>query len=97
MQSAGVSGRSTIGRVWDIFFRPGEWMLSRFSRLDQSRWPVLWVAGLFLVQAIPATIIRASNLEEGRIIALARGALQDGHWLTPFVYGERFAERPSRP
>lgn len=94
MQSAGVSGRSTIGRLWDISFRPGEWMLSRFSRLDQSRWPVLWVAGLFLVQAVPATIIRASNLEEGRIIALARGALQDGHWLTPFVYGERFAERP---
>ncbi len=68
-------------------------MLSRFSRLDYARWPVLWVLGLFLVQAVPATIIRASNLEEGRIIAIARGAL-DGHWLTPFVYGQRFAERP---
>lgn len=94
MHSAGASGRSTIGRLWDISFRPGEWMLSRFSRLDQSRWPILWVLGLFLVQAVPATIIRASNLEEGRIIAIARGAMEDGHWLTPFVYGERFAERP---
>jgi 4-amino-4-deoxy-L-arabinose transferase-like glycosyltransferase len=52
------------------------------------------VIGLFLVQAIPATIIRASNLEEGRILAMARGAVEDGHWLTPFVYGERFVERP---
>lgn len=68
-------------------------MLSRFSHLDYSRWPVLWLLGLFLVQAVPATIIRASNLEEGKIIAIARGALE-GHWLTPFVYGQRFAERP---
>lgn len=69
-------------------------MLSRFTRLDGARWPILWIVGLFLVQAVPATIIRASNLEEGRIIAIARGAMEDGHWLTPFVYGERFAERP---
>lgn len=85
---------TAVGRLWDIAFVPGEWLLSRFSGLDKSRWPVLWVIGLFLVQAVPATIIRASNLEEGRIIAIARGALEDGHWLTPFVYGERFAERP---
>jgi hypothetical protein len=25
---------------------------------------------------------------------MARGAMEDGHWLTPFIYGERFAERP---
>jgi 4-amino-4-deoxy-L-arabinose transferase-like glycosyltransferase len=55
---------------------------------------ILWLLGLFFVQALPATIIRASNLEEGRIIAIARDAMEDGHWLTPFVYGERFAERP---
>jgi 4-amino-4-deoxy-L-arabinose transferase-like glycosyltransferase len=69
-------------------------MLSRFSGLDRSRWPILWVVCFFLVQAVPATIIRTANLEEGRIIALARGALEAGHGLTPFVYGERFAERP---
>lgn len=83
-----------VGRLWDIAFAPGERMLSRFSGLDRSRWPILWVVCLFLVQAVPATVLRASNLEEGRIIAIARGALEAGHWLTPFVYGERFAERP---
>src|SRR5437879_157181 len=94
MSRARAGGPSTVARYWDISFRPGEWLLSRFSRLDQSHWPVTWVIGLFLVQAIPATIIRASNLEEGRILAMARGAVEDGHWLTPFVYGERFVERP---
>ena len=55
---------------------------------------MFWLLGFFLAQALPATIIRASNLEEGRILAMARGAVEDGHWLTPFIYGERFAERP---
>ena len=94
MKLAEVGERSTMERFGDACFRPGEWMLSRFTRLDGARWPLLWIVGLFLVQAVPATIIRASNLEEGRIIAIARGAMEDGHWLTPFVYGERFAERP---
>jgi 4-amino-4-deoxy-L-arabinose transferase-like glycosyltransferase len=75
-------------------FRPGRWLLSRFSRLDETQRPLLWVIGLFLVQAIPATIVRASNLEEGRIIAIARGAMENGHWLTPYIYGDRFPERP---
>jgi 4-amino-4-deoxy-L-arabinose transferase-like glycosyltransferase len=77
----------------DLFFRPGEWLLVQFSKLDHAS-PYLWIVGFFLVQTIPATLIRAANLEEGRIIAIARGAMEDGHWLTPFVYGERFAERP---
>jgi 4-amino-4-deoxy-L-arabinose transferase-like glycosyltransferase len=94
MHLAGAARGSTVARLWDISFRPGLWLLARFSRLDQTQWPVLWLVGLFVVQAIPATIIRASNLEEGRIIAMARGAVEDGHWLTPFVYGVRFAERP---
>ncbi|UFS77362.1 glycosyltransferase family 39 protein [Tardiphaga sp. 37S4] len=81
-------------QFWHQVFRPGQWMLAKARSLDNSPWPLLWVAGLFLVQAIPATIIRASNLEEGRIIALARGAAEDGHWITPFIYGERFPERP---
>ncbi|MFL6793190.1 MAG: ArnT family glycosyltransferase [Bradyrhizobium sp.] len=84
---------STIAWLSHYSFRPGLWLLSRFSRLDQTAWPIFWAVSLFIIQAIPATIVRASNLEEGRIVAIARGAI-DGHWLTPFVYGERFAERP---
>jgi 4-amino-4-deoxy-L-arabinose transferase-like glycosyltransferase len=94
MSLVGIAKTSTIGGLRDKSLRIGQDLIARFSRLDRTRWPVLWVIGIFIVQAIPATIERASNLEEGRIIALARGAMQDGHWLTPFVYGERFAERP---
>lgn len=95
MHSPGARRAPTLVRFWDTCFAPSLWLLSRFSRLEQSRWPIAWVIGLFLVQAVPATIIRASNLEEGRILAMARGAVEDGHWLAPFVYGERFVERPA--
>ncbi|MBC9881555.1 glycosyl transferase [Bradyrhizobium sp. INPA01-394B] len=85
---------AAAARLSGHLFAPGKRLLCQFSRLDKSRYPVLWVIGLFVIQAIPAAIVRASNLEEGRIIAIARGAMEDGHWLTPFVYGARFAERP---
>ena len=85
---------TTKWHLLDYSFRPGRWLLERFAGLDETPWPVLWVVAFFLVQAVPATLIRASNLEEGKVIAIARGAVEDGHWLTPFVYGERFAERP---
>lgn len=79
----------------NLVFRAGQRLLSSFSRLDHTNWPEIWIVGLFAVQAIPAAIIRSSNLEEGRVIAIARGAFEDGHWITPFVYGERFPERPA--
>jgi len=94
MDTVQAERRTRVAPFADLFFRPGEWLLSQFSRIDKTRWPLLWVAGLFLSQTIPATLIRASNLEEGRIIAMARGAMEDGHRLTPFTYGARFAERP---
>jgi 4-amino-4-deoxy-L-arabinose transferase-like glycosyltransferase len=94
MGSAGAASRTTFARAWDSAFRPGERFLSRFCQLDKTRWPILWVVAFFLVQAVPATIVRSSNLEEGTVIAIARGAMEDGHWLTPFIYGDRFAERP---
>src|SRR6476646_8971872 len=94
MSLVGIPKTSTIGGLREKSLRFGQDLIARFSRLDRTRGPVLWVIGLFMVQAIPATIIRASNLEEGRIVAIARGAMEDGHWITPFVYGERFAERP---
>jgi hypothetical protein len=65
MRSVGFVKRAAIARLSIYVFAPGEWLLSQFSRLDKSQWPVLWVIGLFIIQAIPATIVRASNLEEG--------------------------------
>ncbi|MGO4714735.1 ArnT family glycosyltransferase [Bradyrhizobium sp. 2TAF24] len=77
-----------------IFFIPGQWLLARFNRLDQARHPLIWIMALAVLMTVPALLLRAAHHEEGTVIALARGALEDGHWLTPFRYGARFAERP---
>ncbi|MCL2716376.1 MAG: glycosyltransferase family 39 protein [Alphaproteobacteria bacterium] len=53
-----------------------------------------WVVVLWLVLAFPAIALRGAHLEEGTVVGLARGALEDGHWLEPFLYGWRFVERP---
>jgi 4-amino-4-deoxy-L-arabinose transferase-like glycosyltransferase len=53
-----------------------------------------WVVGLWALMVIPAVFLRAAHLEEGTVLALARGAVEDGHWLTPHMYGIRFVERP---
>jgi 4-amino-4-deoxy-L-arabinose transferase-like glycosyltransferase len=56
--------------------------------------PSLWILLLWFLLIVPAIGIRGAHYEEGTTIGLARGAFEDGHWLTPFLYGVRFAERP---
>lgn len=76
------------------FFVPGQWLLGRFNRLDDTRRPLLWILAIALLITGPALLLRAVHHEEGTVISLARGALEDGHWLTPTRYGVRFVERP---
>ena len=56
--------------------------------------PLAWVFLLWFVLVVPAIGIRGVHYEEGTTVGLARGAFEDGHWLTPFLYGVRFPERP---
>jgi len=67
-----------------------EVILLRMRRVS----PVVWICLLWFMLVVPAILIRGAHYEEGTTIGLARGAFEDGHWLTPFRYGVRFAERP---
>jgi 4-amino-4-deoxy-L-arabinose transferase-like glycosyltransferase len=63
---------------------------SRFRRV-----PTMWlVAMLWFLCTVPAIFIHGAHLEEGGTIGLARGAFEDGHWISPYMYGVRFVERP---
>ncbi|CAN7177397.1 glycosyltransferase family 39 protein [Bradyrhizobium sp. LjRoot220] len=44
--------------------------------------------------AFPAVSLRGAHFEEGTVIGLARGAVEDGQWLSPHLYGVRYIERP---
>ncbi|HML07414.1 MAG TPA: glycosyltransferase family 39 protein [Xanthobacteraceae bacterium] len=69
------------------------------SRLDaalaaSSQNPLLWITLVWALLVLPGFNIRGAYFEEQTIIGLARGALEDGWWLSPHLYGVRFIERP---
>ena len=83
-----------VSRALHLFFIPGQWLLARFSRTDEQKYALLWIVAFWALMAIPAVMLRAVHMEEGTVLGLARGAVEDGHWLAPFRYGVRFVERP---
>ena len=65
---------------------------TRLADLTHPEWlaiPLFWFALI-----VPAIFLRGYHYEEGTIVALARGAIEDGQWLAPHQYGFRFIERP---
>jgi 4-amino-4-deoxy-L-arabinose transferase-like glycosyltransferase len=56
--------------------------------------PLLVVLLAWFVLVFPEIGIRGFQHEEGKAVAIARAALEDGHWLAPHFYGWRMAERP---
>ncbi|MFL6825483.1 MAG: ArnT family glycosyltransferase [Bradyrhizobium sp.] len=74
--------------VWTWFLR----QLSLVRSADIPGW--VWVVLLWALMAYPAASIRGTHYEEGTVIGLARGAVEEGYWLSPHLYGVRFVERP---
>jgi 4-amino-4-deoxy-L-arabinose transferase-like glycosyltransferase len=88
-RTAQVEGAPAITEVvWRWFLR----QVARFQGADIPGW--VWVVLLWALMAFPAVSIRGAHYEEGTVIGLARGAVEDGHWLAPHLYGVRFIERP---
>ena len=74
--------------VWTWFVE----LVRRIQSISVPGWT--WVVLLWVLMAFPAASLRGAHYEEGTVIALARGAFEDGHWLEPHLYGSRFVERP---
>ena len=96
---AETSVNDTASSQTDPRFVPTErvwiWFLSKLTQLRGVKIPGwVWVVLIWALMAFPAASLRGTHFEEGTVIGLARGALDDGHWLTPHRYGIRFTERP---
>ncbi|MET0722783.1 MAG: glycosyltransferase family 39 protein [Tardiphaga sp.] len=75
--------------------RSYDWFMGRVQQLRATQVPGwFWVVLLWAVFAFPAVGLRGVHYEEGTVIGLARGAVEEGHWLAPHLYGQRFVERP---
>ena len=84
-----VGGSTAVTEyVWTWFLR----QVAYVRGADIPGW--VWVVLLWALMAFPAVSLRAAHFEEGTVIGLARGAVEDGQWLTPHLYGVRYIERP---
>jgi 4-amino-4-deoxy-L-arabinose transferase-like glycosyltransferase len=68
--------------------------LATFARLGPSLPGWAWIALIGFILVVPAISLRSFHYEEGTVVALARGAIEEGHWLSPHQHGFRFVERP---
>jgi 4-amino-4-deoxy-L-arabinose transferase-like glycosyltransferase len=91
MAALGNPVAGEAGRARDLPVRAAAlWHGLNTSRVP----PLLWLVALWFVLVVPLIFLRAAHFEDGTGIALARGAVEDGHWLVPYQYGDRFHERP---
>jgi 4-amino-4-deoxy-L-arabinose transferase-like glycosyltransferase len=59
------------------------------------RHAVLLIVGVWAVVAVPLVFLRGYHSVEGVTVTVARSAVEDGHWLTPYMYNVRWVERPT--
>lgn len=61
-----------------------------------ARWhPVAVIVIAWAALSVPLVFCRGFNADDGVAVTLARGAVEDGHWLVPHMFGLRFVERPA--
>jgi 4-amino-4-deoxy-L-arabinose transferase-like glycosyltransferase len=101
-----MSQSPTIGvvlRCWlarlealaDALAKRGPAWAARFGALADLIDPAwLIILLLWFALVVPAIVLRGYHYEEGTVVALARGAIEDGQWLVPHQYGLPFPERP---
>ena len=71
--------------------KPETWL----EQLTAARRDTWFVVAVWFVFVVPLFFLRAYHFEEGLAVAIARGAMEGGHWIEPHVYGMRFVERPN--
>ncbi len=57
--------------------------------------PVALIVAAWAVLSGPLVIFRGYNSDEGLAVSLARTALEQGEWLTPYMFNIRWIERPT--
>lgn len=71
-------------------------LLAITTRLERSRVPMwFWILVLWALFVFPAISLRAFHYEEGYVVAVARGVIENADGLVPHLYGARFVDRPN--
>jgi len=61
-----------------------------------TRWnPIVVIMVTCAVLTAPLVVWRGFHSDEGVALTVAKGAVEDGYWITPHLYNDRFVERPT--
>jgi 4-amino-4-deoxy-L-arabinose transferase-like glycosyltransferase len=61
-----------------------------------ERWhPIALIVVVWALLTLPLVFFRGFNSDEGVAVTIARSALEDGYWLSPHIFNDRFVERPT--
>jgi len=67
-----------------------------FGWFERSRIPIWsWIVLIWALFVFPAISLRAYHYEEGYVVAVARGVIEDSNGIVPHFFGYRFVERPN--
>jgi 4-amino-4-deoxy-L-arabinose transferase-like glycosyltransferase len=57
--------------------------------------PLFIVTAAWALLTVPLVFLRGYNSDEGLLVGMARAALENGYWIDPHIFNQRFAERPT--
>jgi 4-amino-4-deoxy-L-arabinose transferase-like glycosyltransferase len=61
-----------------------------------TRWdPIAVIVATCAILTVPLLFFRGFHSDEGIAVTVARSAVEDGYWITPHIYNNRFVERPT--
>ena len=90
-------------KIQDAFASPlfsaaskiGERIVAGWTALA-TRWdPLIVIVVAVAVLTVPLIFLRGFHSDEGVAVNVAKAAIEDGRWLTPYVFNSRFVERPT--
>ncbi|MGH7170478.1 MAG: ArnT family glycosyltransferase [Gemmataceae bacterium] len=70
-------------------------LMALWEAFSQAANPLFIITAAWALLTVPLVFLRGYNSDEGLLVTIARGAIENGYWITPHVFNTRIIERPT--
>jgi 4-amino-4-deoxy-L-arabinose transferase-like glycosyltransferase len=77
------------------FQKSAQHVVRWWRSLASQEHALLYIIGIWALASVPQALLHGYHYVEGLTVAIAQSALDDGHWITPYIYNLRWIERPT--
>ena len=87
----------TYGEKWpaSVLQRSAQRVVQLWGSVASRDLSPLLIFCVWFIVSVPPALFRGYHYVEGLTVTIAQTALDDGHWLTPYMYNLRWIERPT--